>query len=196
MGQLPSSVSIFVAYIRFTSHFAAGALLSQYLVGEVHEQTLYSSIILIQGFLAVVVQFLGVGSAAMFFLVALPLFVSLVVNSILIKTSNQTSQSSIHTHDHPNGNGTAANGQVKLNGVNKEVVVGGPEQRRVSLWTYAVGQTLPLITGTMILLGVIEFFVPLVGISIVYFAHADHFPQSRLDVSVLKHLLTTSSPPS
>jgi hypothetical protein len=37
------------------------------------------------------------------------------------------------------------------------------EKGEISLWTYAFGQTTPLITGTLLMVGVCEFFVPLVG---------------------------------
>ena len=61
----------------------------------------------------------------MFFLAALPIFISLLLNPLF--SSKKT--------------------------------LGGVE---FSLWTYAIGQTLPLLTGSMLLLGVVEVFVPLV----------------------------------
>lgn len=59
-----------------------GALLSQYLVGQVHEKTVFTSLLLMQSGLAVLVQLLKIGSAAMFFLCALPLFVVLLINPL------------------------------------------------------------------------------------------------------------------
>jgi len=108
------------------SDHSSGALLSQYFVGEVHEQSVYTSLLLIQSFFAIAVQAAGVGSAALPFLTALPLFASLALNPAF------ASASSVAT------------------------------SRRISLWTYAIGQTLPLLTGTMLLIGVVEVFVPLV----------------------------------
>ena len=66
-------------------------------------------------------QLAGIGSAAIFFLSALPLFVALIINSLLV-------------------------GNTKI----------------ISLWTYAIGQAMPLLTGSMLFVGVVEVFVPLV----------------------------------
>ncbi|KAF9524402.1 hypothetical protein CPB83DRAFT_861305 [Crepidotus variabilis] len=139
-----------------------GALLSQYLIGEVHEESVYSSILLLQGSLAVGVQMAGIGSAAIFFLTTLPLFISLLFNSLLVKMPQQASKPAGQTSVKTKANGKV-NGNGAVNGVSNGVIVGGPEQRRVSLWTYAIGQGFPLITGTMLLLGILDFFVPLTG---------------------------------
>ena len=34
--------------------------------------------------------------------------------------------------------------------------------KKISLWTYAIGQAMPLLTGSMLIVGVVEVFVPLV----------------------------------
>ncbi|EMD39116.1 hypothetical protein CERSUDRAFT_104381 [Gelatoporia subvermispora B] len=61
----------------------AGALASQLFVGRVREQTVFKSVFLLQAFLAILLQSLGVGSAAVFFLSALPLSASLIFNAFL-----------------------------------------------------------------------------------------------------------------
>jgi hypothetical protein len=96
-------------------------LISQYFVGEVHEQSVFTSLLLVQALLAIVVQLAGVGSASIFFLCALPLFVALIINSLLVENT-----------------------------------------KNISLWTYAIGQAIPLLTGSMLIVGVVEVFVPLV----------------------------------
>ena len=63
----------------------------------------------------------GIGSASIFFLCALALFVALIINTLLV------------------GN-----------------------MKNISLWTYAIGQAMPLLTGSMLIVGVVEVFVPLV----------------------------------
>ncbi|KAF5334245.1 hypothetical protein D9758_017096 [Tetrapyrgos nigripes] len=60
-----------------------GTLLSQLLISPVHETAVYSAILLIQSFLAVIVQFLGVGSASLFFVSSLSLFFALLLNPLL-----------------------------------------------------------------------------------------------------------------
>ena len=97
-------------------------MISQYLVGEVHEQSVFTALLLIQAFVALTVQLVGIGSAAIFFLTALPLFVVLALNPLFVG-SNQ----------------------------------------RISLWTYGLGQILPSLSGSLLLLGVVEVFVPLVS---------------------------------
>ncbi|KAF8159229.1 hypothetical protein B0H34DRAFT_655155 [Crassisporium funariophilum] len=97
-----------------------GGLLSQYLIGQIHEQSVFTALLLIQSFVAVGIQLAGIGSAALFFLSALPIFVSFAANSL-------------------------------LNGKN------------LSLWTYAIAQVMPLLTGSMLMVGVVEVFTPLTG---------------------------------
>ena len=101
-----------------------GALISQYLIGEINERSVYKALLLIQSFLALGIQLAGIGSAALFFLSALPFFISILLDPLF------ASQSS--------------------------------ENRRISLCTYAIAQTLPLLTASQLLFGVIDVFVPLV----------------------------------
>lgn len=60
-----------------------GALFTQILVPSVRERTILSSFLLLQGVLACLVQFLGVGSAAVFFISGLPTFIALLLDSVL-----------------------------------------------------------------------------------------------------------------
>lgn len=75
-----------------------------------------------QSGMACIVQFLGVGSAAVFFLSGLPLFVAVLVDEILSKN-----------------------------------------QHEVSLWSYAVGELVPLTIGAQMVFAMLDVFVPLVG---------------------------------
>lgn len=99
-----------------------GVMISQYLVGEVHEQSVFTALLLIESFLAIAIQLVNIGSAAIFFLAALPLFVALALNPLFAGSNS-----------------------------------------RMSLWTYGLGSILPSLTGTLLLLGVVEVFVPLVN---------------------------------
>ncbi|KAJ7083760.1 hypothetical protein C8R44DRAFT_53144 [Mycena epipterygia] len=114
-------------------HFAAirlygpatllGALASQLLVPATDEKTVFAAILLLQSTAAFVIQLLNVGSAAAFFISALPIFGSLLLNDVVLTT----------------------------------------RKGEMSLWTYAVGQFLPLLTGTLIMVPTVEVFVPLTG---------------------------------
>ncbi|KAF8806834.1 hypothetical protein BYT27DRAFT_7167035 [Phlegmacium glaucopus] len=135
---VPNIVAVVMKYALnkgmswFTSPFAPlvlygpaavlGALISQYLVGQVHEQSVFTALLLVQLLVATAIQVAGIGSAAIFFLCALPLFVALIINSLLVGNT-----------------------------------------KNLSLWTYAIGQSLPLLTGSMLTVGVLEVFVPLTG---------------------------------
>ncbi|KAH7923703.1 hypothetical protein BV22DRAFT_1068281 [Leucogyrophana mollusca] len=98
-----------------------GALASQLLFGRIHEKTIFSSLLLVQSFLAAALQLAGIGSSAMFFLSALPIFLSLIINGLVAEGDN------------------------------------------VSLWTYVVGQVVPLLTGTQLAAATLVVFVPLTG---------------------------------
>ncbi|TFK48370.1 hypothetical protein OE88DRAFT_1684387 [Heliocybe sulcata] len=100
-----------------------GALVSQYLIGPISEHTVLASLLLVQSFLAMVIQLVGVGSAAMFFVTSVPLFVALVLDAIKVTRA---------------GDG-------------------------VGMWTYALGQVMPLLTGTQVVATVLDVFVPLTG---------------------------------
>jgi len=63
----------------------AGALTSQLILGRIQEHTLLTSILLTQAFTAFVIQMFNIGSAAMFFVCALPLFFTLILNRFVAK---------------------------------------------------------------------------------------------------------------
>lgn len=98
--------------------------MSQLFVPRVREQTVFSALVVLQLGLACIIQFLGIGSAALFFLTGLPLLAALT-----LETS----------------------------------VLGGNHQE-YSLWTYALGQFIPLTIGAQTIYGVITVFVPLVSL--------------------------------
>lgn len=100
---------------------------------------MFNALLLVQTGAALVVQFLGVGSAALFFLMAVPLFAALAVNPAL----------------------TAGKSEI-------------------SLVTYGIGSSSSVLTGTMLMLAVVEFFVPLVP-----FSPPDSFFPSALTVVLL-----------
>ncbi|KAJ7227883.1 hypothetical protein B0H12DRAFT_1148341 [Mycena haematopus] len=114
-------------------HFAAiglyapatllGGLASQLFVPTTDEQTVFSSILLLQAASAFGIQLLNVGSAAMFFISGLPIFLALLLNDMALAT----------------------------------------RKGEISLWTYVLGQFLPLLTGTLITVPTVEVFVPLTG---------------------------------
>ncbi|KAF8655951.1 hypothetical protein AX16_002858 [Volvariella volvacea WC 439] len=146
-----------------------GALLSQYLVGPVQERTLFNSILLMQTAVTAGLQFIGIGSAAIFFLSSLPLFFVLVGNAVLSAPSTPSSSSassSTKVNGVVNGNGKAngatANGKI-VNGYNKNESENEWEREQMSLWNYSLGQFFPLFTGTLLIVPVLEVFVPLTG---------------------------------
>jgi hypothetical protein len=64
-------------------HKIAGALVSQFLLGSIEEQTMFNSLLFTQSLTAFVIQMLNIGSAAMFYISALPLFLFLVLNRLI-----------------------------------------------------------------------------------------------------------------
>ena len=104
-----------------------GILSSQYIFFDpVSEQTIFDSLLLVQTVSALIVQSLGIGSAALFFLMAVPLFAALVLNPVFT----------------------------------------WGKKGEISLVTYGIGSSSSVLTGTMLLLAVVEFFVPLVCTSL------------------------------
>ncbi|KAF4610913.1 hypothetical protein D9613_007233 [Agrocybe pediades] len=69
-----------------------GCLISQYLIGEMHEQSVFTALLLIQALFAVVIQLANVGSAAIFFITALPLFVALALNKVFLRLYGESGQ--------------------------------------------------------------------------------------------------------
>lgn len=60
----------------------AGAFSTQLLVARLPERTMFSGLLLSLAFATVFLQFIGIGSAAMFFLSAAPIFVSILLDSL------------------------------------------------------------------------------------------------------------------
>lgn len=81
MSWFSVELSCLVLYLPPT---LAGALASQLLFGRIREVTIFTSILLIQSYLAFTLQMVGYGSAAMYYLSALPLGVSLLLNQIFV----------------------------------------------------------------------------------------------------------------
>jgi hypothetical protein len=68
-----------------------GALLSQYLVGPVFEQDILNALLIMQSALAYGIQMAGIGSACLFFLSALPLFIALLINPLITGSAKEIS---------------------------------------------------------------------------------------------------------
>lgn len=60
-----------------------GAFISQLFVPRVREVTVLTSMLLAQTFSAFLLQFIGIGSSALFFLSSLVLFIALAVNTMI-----------------------------------------------------------------------------------------------------------------
>lgn len=71
-----------VAHRQFINH--TGALVPQLLLGRIHEQTMFTSLLLSQTFVACALQFAGIGSAGLLFLSGLPLFFILALNALFM----------------------------------------------------------------------------------------------------------------
>ncbi|THH08417.1 hypothetical protein EW146_g8997 [Bondarzewia mesenterica] len=100
----------------------AGAFATQLLVAQLPERTMFTALLLTQSAFAFAIQMIGIGSSAMLYMTALPLFFALLLDHVFTGGS-------------------------------------GP----VSLWTYALGQLTPLLTGTQLICTVFDVFVPLSG---------------------------------
>ncbi|KAF8682072.1 hypothetical protein AX14_004421 [Amanita brunnescens Koide BX004] len=132
--------NVFSAILLYGVPTLLGILSTQYIFfNPISEQTMFNALLLVQTGAALVVQFLGVGSAALFFLMAVPLFAALAVNPAL--TAGKSG---------------------------------------ISLVTYGIGSSSSVLTGTMLMLAVVEFFVPLVP-----FSPPDSFFPSALTVVLL-----------
>ena len=81
MGWFSIELSCLILYLPPA---LAGALASQLLFGRIREVTVFTSLLLLHSYLALLLQMVGYGSAAMFYLSALPLGASLLLNQMLI----------------------------------------------------------------------------------------------------------------
>lgn len=159
-------------YGRLTS--LLGVLLSQLtlitFVGPISETSLFSALLLIQSFLALFVQLAGVGSAILFFILAASLFLAFALNPVFLAA---TSPPALIVPPNPRDLAAAKADRQRKKEQMKEyakIDVGTrvknieEDQGYVSLWTYALGQVLPLAVGTLIALPTLETFVPLVSV--------------------------------
>ncbi|KAI0358143.1 hypothetical protein OH77DRAFT_1421438 [Trametes cingulata] len=114
--------SVFACIALYGPAALTGALVSQLFVGRVHEHTAFTALMLIQSFLAALIQVLGLGAGGVLFLSSAPFALALLINKVLTKPGDD-----------------------------------------ISLWSYAVGQLSPLVTGTTLFCAVLDVFVPLTG---------------------------------
>ena len=71
--------------------YSIGALASQLLVGRVREHTAFTSIMLLQAFLAALIQGLGIGAGGVLFLSSAPFVLALLVNKFLTRPGDDIS---------------------------------------------------------------------------------------------------------
>ncbi|KAI9062799.1 hypothetical protein FKP32DRAFT_1629419 [Trametes sanguinea] len=114
--------SVFSCIALYGPAALTGALASQLLVGRVREHTAYTSLMLLQAFMAALIQDIGLGAGGVLFLSSAPLALALLANKALTKPGDD-----------------------------------------ISLWSYAIGQLSPLVTGTTLFCAVLDVFVPLTG---------------------------------
>ncbi|KAI0676099.1 hypothetical protein C8Q78DRAFT_369024 [Trametes maxima] len=114
--------SVFSCIALYGPAALSGALASQLLVGRVREHTAYTSLMLLQSFLAALIQNIGIGAGGTLFLSSGPFVPALLLNSFLTRPGDD-----------------------------------------ISLWSYALGQLSPLVTGTTLFCAVLDVFVPLTG---------------------------------
>ncbi|GBE89509.1 Putative endoplasmic reticulum metallopeptidase [Sparassis crispa] len=69
----------------------AGGLASQLLVGRVPERTVFSSVLLLQSFLTCALQFVGIGSSALYFLSCVGYCAALVLNAFVTNSKDDIS---------------------------------------------------------------------------------------------------------
>lgn len=81
----------FAPIVLYAPPTLLGALLSQYLVGPVPEQDVLNILLLLQSGLAYGIQMAGIGSAGLFFLFSLPLFVALLINPLITGSATEIS---------------------------------------------------------------------------------------------------------
>ncbi|KAG1738532.1 hypothetical protein EDB19DRAFT_1714183 [Suillus lakei] len=139
-----------------------GALLTQLPLAPVPEKALLHAQLLAYAFLAMAGQLAGVGSSAVFFLSALSTFGALLVDRVTTYLSasidDDTGRKMMNAREKKqDGDATGAE-----DGNNKVDNAEGKDGL-VSMWTYALGQTIPLLTGTQLTSATLVVFVPLTG---------------------------------
>ncbi|KAI0364703.1 hypothetical protein BV20DRAFT_1029237 [Pilatotrama ljubarskyi] len=83
--------SVFSCIALYGPAALTGALASQLLVGRVHEHTAFTSLMLIQSFLAALIQLIGLGSGGVLFLSSAPFCLALLINKVLTKPGDDIS---------------------------------------------------------------------------------------------------------
>ncbi|TBU47465.1 hypothetical protein BD309DRAFT_855887 [Dichomitus squalens] len=83
--------SIFAPLYLYGPAALSGALVSQLIVGHVQEQTAFSSIMIVQGFLGALIQLLGFGSSATLFMTSSPMIPALILNALLTSPGDDIS---------------------------------------------------------------------------------------------------------
>lgn len=124
---------------------------------QVPERALLHAQLLLHAFLAAAGQLAGAGSSAIFFLSAVSTFGALFVDRVTSYLSTPIVGDAATT----SGAGKMRDGDANglKDGNNKVEDKNG----FVSLWTYALGQVIPLLTGTQLLAATLVVFVPLVS---------------------------------
>jgi len=131
-------------------------------LAPVPEKALLHAQLLAYAFLAVAGQFAGVGSSAIFFLSAVSTFAALLIDQVTYYLSAPTvNDAGIKT---TNATEKTRDGNVKGAEDGRDQVDRADfKDGLVSLWTYALGQTVPLLTGTQLTSATLVVFVPLVS---------------------------------
>ncbi|KAI0332654.1 hypothetical protein GY45DRAFT_1344453 [Cubamyces sp. BRFM 1775] len=83
--------SVFACVALYGPAALSGALASQLLVGRVREHTAFTSIMLLQAFLAALIQGLGIGAGGVLFLSSAPFVLALLVNKFLTRPGDDIS---------------------------------------------------------------------------------------------------------
>jgi hypothetical protein len=114
---------------------------------------MFTSLLLLQTFLACVIQFAGIGSAVLYFISGSFLFLSLLLNALFTN--------------------------------------GG----EIALWTYALAQFVPILTGTQLMAATLDVFVPLVSVVVLFgYIHIHEFVIHRQDALAPKRRPSTLLP--
>ncbi|KAI0820291.1 hypothetical protein BC628DRAFT_1524628 [Trametes gibbosa] len=83
--------SLFSCIVLYGPAALTGALISQLLVGRVREHTAFTSLMLLQSFIALAIQLLGIGSSGALWLTSAPLALVLLLNKALTSSGDDLS---------------------------------------------------------------------------------------------------------
>ncbi|KAE9386618.1 hypothetical protein BT96DRAFT_1026164 [Gymnopus androsaceus JB14] len=127
-----------------------GALLSQLFFSSLTETETFYAILLIQSLLAVVIQSLEIGSAALFFLSASGLLAGLVMDPVFVSVERMVMGASSNPESFKVKEKTQKDQEPE-------------HQPRLSLLTYALALSIPLSISASCAYTTLDFFVPLAG---------------------------------